>query len=84
MSAYNPAIYDKPKALPPGIAAVFAFCCGIAGMVLGMSQVWFVGPIALTAGEAPYGGDVGFELGFAFAFTSYTIARRFEIRYFQR
>lgn len=81
MTAYDPAIYDQAKALPPGIAAVFAFCCGIAGMVLGMSQVWFVGPVALRAGEAPYGGDVGFELGFAFAFTSYAIARKIEMQY---
>ena len=41
-------------------------------------------PVALTAGEAPYGGDVGFELGFAFAFTSYAIVRRFELKYFGR
>jgi purine-cytosine permease-like protein len=84
MIAYDPAIYDQSSKLPPGIAAIFAFCCGIAGMVVGMSQVWFVGPIALKAGEAPYGGDVGFELGFAFAFVSYAVARRFELKYFGR
>lgn len=56
---YNPEYYDHPDKLPPGIAAIFAFCCGVAGMVTGMSQTWFVGPIALTAGKAPYGGDVG-------------------------
>ncbi|KAH3946745.1 hypothetical protein HBI25_087590 [Parastagonospora nodorum] len=84
MAAYDPAIYDQASLLPPGIAAVFAFCCGIAGMVLGMSQVWFVGPIARKAGEAPFGGDIGFELGFAFAFTSYAIARRVELKYFGR
>jgi len=32
---YNPADYDNPKALPPGIAAIAAFCVGICGMVLG-------------------------------------------------
>lgn len=84
MAAYDPVIYDQPSMLAPGIAAVFAFCCGIAGMVVGMSQVWFVGPIALKAGEAPYGGDVGFELGFAFAFVSYAVARRLELRVFGR
>lgn len=56
---YIPEHYDQPGKLPPGIAAVFAFCCGVAGMVTGMSQTWFVGPIALKAGEAPFGGDVG-------------------------
>ncbi|KAF1952942.1 purine-cytosine permease [Byssothecium circinans] len=84
MSAYNVVDYDQPSKLPPSIAAVFAFCYSVAGMVTGMSQTWFVGPIALAAGEAPFGGDVGFELGFVFAFVSYTVARHFELRYFGR
>ncbi|KAI9659026.1 MAG: hypothetical protein M1821_001986 [Bathelium mastoideum] len=83
-SGYQPAHYDQPGKLPPGIAAITAFCCGIAGMVVGMSQVWWVGPIALKAGEAPYGGDVGFELGFAFAAVSYVGLRTWEKRQFGR
>jgi len=39
-------------------------------VILGMSQVWYVGLVALKVGEAPYGGDIGFELGLAFAFSS--------------
>jgi purine-cytosine permease-like protein len=84
MRGYNPELYDNPKALPPGIAAITAFCFGIAGMVTGMSQVWFVGPIAIHAGAAPFGGDVGFELGFAFAFVSYFFLRKIELKYFGR
>ena len=84
MKGYNPDFYDQPGRLPPGIAAVFSFCCGVAGMVTGMSQVWWVGPIALHAGEAPFGGDVGFELGFAFAFTAYCITRPLELKMFGR
>ncbi|KAF2496926.1 purine-cytosine permease [Lophium mytilinum] len=84
MAGYIPEHYDQPRKLPPGIAAIAAFCFGVAGMVTGMSQVWFVGPIALHAGEAPFGGDVGFELGFAFSFTSYTFLRYFERKYFGR
>ncbi|KAF2727763.1 hypothetical protein EJ04DRAFT_517053 [Polyplosphaeria fusca] len=84
MTNYHPELYDQPSKLPPGIAAIFAFCCGIGGMVCGMSQVWYVGPIALHAGMAPFGGDVGFELGFAFSFTTYAITRRFELSYFGR
>lgn len=53
-------------------------------MVLGMSQVWFVGPVGLTAGAAPYGGDVGFELGAAFAGVSYLVFRSVEKSYFKR
>ncbi|QIW99515.1 hypothetical protein AMS68_005033 [Peltaster fructicola] len=81
---YVPESYDVPGKLPPGIAAVFAFCCGIAGMVTGMSQVWWVGPIALYAGEFPFGGDIGFELGFAFAAVGYLIARPIEMKFFGR
>ena len=84
MGGYRPEFYDSPEQLPPGIAAVFAFCCGIAGMVTGMSQVWFVGPIGLAAGEPPFGGDVGFELGFAFAAVGYLITRPLELKYFER
>jgi NCS1 nucleoside transporter family len=84
MNGYNPANYDNPEKLPPGIAAVLAFCCGVAGMVTGMSQVWYVGAIAIHAGAPPYGGDVGFELGFAFAATGYLIMRPIELRYFGR
>ncbi|OCK76435.1 purine-cytosine permease [Lepidopterella palustris CBS 459.81] len=84
MDSYIAEHYDQPSKLPPGIAAVAAFCFGIAGMVTGMSQVWYVGPIALHAGEAPFGGDVGFELGFAFSFTSYAVLRYFEKKHFGR
>jgi len=49
-----------------------------------MSQVWFTGPIALTAGPAPFGGDVGFELGAAFAGTSYLVFRTIEKKMFGR
>ncbi|PPJ50026.1 hypothetical protein CBER1_06793 [Cercospora berteroae] len=81
---YDPEFYDRPEMLPPGFAAVAAFACGVAGMVTGMSQTWFVGPIALHAGEAPYGGDVGFELGFAFAAASYLVLRPVELKFFGR
>ncbi|KAF2481283.1 purine-cytosine permease [Neohortaea acidophila] len=83
-AGYRPEDYDSPSKLPPGYAAVFAFCCGIVGMVTGMSQVWWVGPIGLTAGVKPYGGDVGFELSFAFAAAAYCITRPLEIKYIRR
>jgi purine-cytosine permease-like protein len=38
-SGYNPELYSHAKSLPPGIAAIGAFCFGVAGMVTGMSQV---------------------------------------------
>lgn len=84
MRNYNPEHYNSPELLPPGIAAAAAFCFGIAGMITGMSQTWYVGPIALHAGDPPYGGDVGFELGFAFSFVTYFVFRKIELRYFGR
>ncbi len=71
------------KLLPPGIAAVVAFAFGIMGAVLGMAQVWFTGPIGKLCG-AEYGGDVGFELAFAFSAVTYIPLRYFEKRYFKR
>lgn len=77
---YRIEIYDKPNKLPIGIAASIAFCFGVAGVAVGMSQSWWTGPIAHHAGD----GDVGFELGFAFAFTVYTALRPLELNYFGR
>ena len=80
---YRPEEYMNPKAMPLGIAAVAAFFIGIMGAILGMAQVWFTGPIGkLCGGE--FGGDVGFELGFAFSVISYLILRTAERAYFKR
>ncbi|KAL4094397.1 hypothetical protein PRIC1_010058 [Phytophthora ramorum] len=81
-SGYNPADYDNREKLPHGIAAVFSFCVGIVGAVLGMSQTWYVGPIAKKCGEEPYGGDVGVELAWVFAIVSYLVTRPIELHYF--
>jgi NCS1 nucleoside transporter family len=83
-SGYHPEIYLDRKKLPPGIAAIIAFCFGVMGAILGMSQVWFVGPIGALCGAPPYGGDVGFELAFAFSAISYFVMRTFEKKYFGR
>lgn len=47
--------------LPIGIAGLSACCFGIAGAVVGMSQVWYTGPIGKLAG-ATVGADLGFEV----------------------
>jgi purine-cytosine permease-like protein len=52
----------------------------VLGAVMGMSQAWFVGPIAILIGEPPFGGDIGFELAFSFAATTYLIFRTIELR----
>ncbi|KAJ5143883.1 uncharacterized protein N7515_002670 [Penicillium bovifimosum] len=78
---YRPEDYDKAHKLPMGIAASTAFAFGIVGIVVGMSQTWWTGPIAKHAGDPAFGGgDVGFELGFAFSAVMYCILRPIEIR----
>jgi len=80
---YQPEHYTQPSRLPPGFAAIGAFCFGVFGAVMGMSQVWFIGPIGKHIGGA-YGGDIGFELAFAFTAISYFLLRKLEYKHFQR
>ncbi|KAF2449979.1 hypothetical protein P171DRAFT_469870 [Karstenula rhodostoma CBS 690.94] len=51
---------DKQK-LPLGVAALVAFLLGWMGAILGMYQVWYVGPIAKLAADT--GADVGMWVG---------------------
>ncbi|KAI5923963.1 purine-cytosine permease [Camillea tinctor] len=79
IAGYVPEDYETPSRLPPGFAAISAFLCGVAGAVLGMSQEWFSGPIGKLAG-----GDIGFELAFAFTAVSYVALRSVEKSYCKR
>jgi purine-cytosine permease-like protein len=83
MTGYDPSIYMDRSKLPPGIAAITAFCFGIMGAILGMAQVWFTGPIGKLCGTK-YGGDVGFELAFGFSAVTFTVLRYFEKKHFGR
>lgn len=77
---YNLFVWDDASKLPWGLAAVFALLCGyLAGGVTGMSQVWYIGPIAKKFG--PYGGDVGIFLSGAITLVVYPIGRYFERKY---
>ena len=49
--------------LPIGFAGVLAGCFGVAGAVVGMSEVWYTGPLGKDAG-AEFGADLGFEVSF--------------------
>ena len=51
---------------------------------MGMSQVWFIGPVGKKIGNPMFGGDVGFELAFAFAAVSFGVFRTLEKRQFGR
>ncbi|KAM0802029.1 purine-cytosine permease [Usnea florida] len=72
---YDISIWNNPNLLPPGIAAILAFLFGVFGAVMGMSQPWFIGPIGKRIGDPSYGGDIGFELAFAFAALSFGLFR---------
>lgn len=79
MTGYQPQNYNQREQFPVGIAAILALFIGVAGVILGMSQTWWVGPVARHAGVPPHGGDVGFELGFLFASLGYLVIRHTEL-----
>ena len=72
--------WADPKRMPVGIAALSAFLLGWLGAVLGMSQIYFVGPLARLGGYA----DVGMWVGAGFALVSYAPLRHFELKKFGR
>ncbi|PIL31536.1 transporter [Ganoderma sinense ZZ0214-1] len=79
LGGYNLDDWDQPSRLPIGIAGILAGCFGLAGAVVGMSEVWYTGPLAKKAG-AEFGADLGFELAAAFAGVTYPPLRWLEIR----
>jgi NCS1 nucleoside transporter family len=82
LGGYNLEVYDSFRRLPVGLAAAVASACGVAGAVVGMAEVWYIGPIGAKLG--PFGGDLGFELAAAFAGIAYAPLRYLEINYFGR
>jgi len=78
LGGYDLSVYDSPKRLPVGAAAVCSGLCGAAGAVIAMAQVWYVGPVAAKLG--PFGGDMGFEFAAVFAGVAYPPLRYWEIR----
>ena len=70
------ARWEDKQYLPVGVAALVAFLLGWAGAVLGMCQVWYVGPLAERAGFS----DIGLWLASGFALVSYPPMRWLELR----
>ncbi|KAI4234197.1 MAG: hypothetical protein L6R40_006856 [Gallowayella cf. fulva] len=79
---FNWEAWEDKKQLPIGAAALFAWLAGWAGAIIGMSQVWYTGPVALRIGG--YGGDIGAWLSVAFAGAIYPGLRYLELQKFGR
>jgi len=79
---YNLEGWNDPDKLPLGIAAAVAFLLGVASWCMGMSQTWFVGPLAKKIGAN--GGDVGNEMTFVVTGLSYVPARYLELKFIGR
>ncbi|KAK9470905.1 permease for cytosine/purines, uracil, thiamine, allantoin-domain-containing protein [Dipodascopsis tothii] len=76
---YNFSFLTSAGLLPPGLATLIAFASSVAGMVVGMSQTWWTGPLAEKVS-----GDIGFELTFGFSLLVYAIIRPLEYKKFGR
>ncbi|GAB1208986.1 hypothetical protein APSETT445_007751 [Aspergillus pseudonomiae] len=74
---YDWAIWNNPHRLPMGLAAGASFVFGLLGAVLGMSQSYFVGPIAKAL---PQNCDLGMWLAFGFTAVVYPAFRCVELR----
>ncbi|KAA8897619.1 hypothetical protein TRICI_006697 [Trichomonascus ciferrii] len=80
-SGYDPSRYEDKSYLPVGYAALFGFACGVAGVAVGMAQIYWVGPLAAMIGDPAIGGDIGLELGFAFSTIGFHATRWLELKY---
>ena len=74
--------WNDPNRLPLGIGASVAFCLGVVVWVMGMSETWYLGPLAKLIGD--YGGDVANEFCFVVTIITYIPARYLELKYFGR
>ena len=70
---YDLSHWNKPRELPLGLAAIFAFLCAIGIIVPCIDQAFYVGPIA-NAGT----GDIGVIVGFVLAAICYPVYRAIE------
>ena len=79
---YNWDEWNNYEVLTHGYAATFAFLCGVAGVVVGMAQAYWIGPIARKFGEA--GGDIAMWLSMGFSGVVYPWVRYLELKRFGR
>jgi purine-cytosine permease-like protein len=75
---YNVDDWNTRSKLPIGWAALVSLVFGLAGVLLGAAQFYYVGPLARLF-NPPSGMDIGFELGLIFAGIAYFFLRRIEL-----
>lgn len=80
VKGYKPEDYTDSKKLPPGIAAITAFCVGAVGVAMGIAQEWYRGPVIKAVGEE-FMGDLGCIFGYMFTTVSYMGLRYWEKGY---
>ncbi len=71
--------WENKKRLPVGYAALSAFLIGWAGAIIGMYQVWYVGPVAKKIGDGT-GADIGIWVGAAFTLITFPPLRYVELK----
>ncbi|KAK5995719.1 Purine-cytosine permease fcyB [Cladobotryum mycophilum] len=79
-TAFDWSRWEDKSYLPVGWAALVSFLLGWVGAILGMSQVWYVGPLANLASTA----DVGVWVGCGFALVSFPPLRYLELKFIGR
>ncbi|KAM3541215.1 hypothetical protein ARSEF1564_005840 [Beauveria bassiana] len=78
-ASYDLDGWNTPSQLPHGIGAAVAFGLGVVAWCMGMSQTWFIGPLARLIGDN--GGDVANEFTFVVTALSYLPARYLELKF---
>ncbi|KAJ8132955.1 hypothetical protein O1611_g675 [Lasiodiplodia mahajangana] len=73
--SFDHSIWNVGRKLPSGIAALVASLLSLGLVIPGISEVWFVGPLAKTT------GDIGFELAFFGTALFYFPLRWLEIKW---
>ncbi|KAF3989839.1 hypothetical protein FT663_03375 [Candidozyma haemuli var. vulneris] len=80
---YNFAIWNDYNRLTQGLAATISFLCGAAGAAVGMSQAYWIGPLARKVG-GDEGGDIAMWLCMGFSGFVYPWARFWELKKYGR
>ncbi|KAJ5917276.1 nucleoside transporter [Penicillium verhagenii] len=70
--------WNDPARLPLGIGAAVAFLLGVVAWCMGMSETWFVGPLAKLIGN----GDIANEFTFVVTALSFPLTRYLELKHF--